>query len=112
MSSLRDRLRLNVSVSRDVSFGIRLQFLVKVLAEAFVDSVVFCSLGLFLVLTKGSCLLFTVVFIVVVVVTFFHRHDCLLEMVVFVFLFFYGLLFCVERFRGCQAGRIARAQIV
>lgn len=94
MSSLRDRLRLNVLIIRDVSFGIRLQFLVKVLAEAFVDSVVFCSLGIFLVLTKGSWLLFTVVYIVVVVVTFFHRRDCLLEKGCFCFfVFFTGSFF-------------------
>lgn len=29
------------------------------MTEAFVDSVVFCSLGIFLVLTKGSWLLFS-----------------------------------------------------
>lgn len=44
------------------------------------------------------------------------RRDILLPTVclrsVVLFFFFYGLNFCVERFRGCKAGRTARAQIV
>lgn len=75
------------------------------MTEAFVDSVVFCSLGIFLVLTKGSRLLFSLTHCdILTPLRLFARVGYLLFFIIFNFYFLWDVFFCVEHFSEYNPG--------